>query len=97
MIKWYVGVGIYKFKNGNYFILDIPEEMQDAGYEEECYEEDSNLLAEGEIRKLDNEEYGYYSLVLKPSDELLSYDKILENAKEKKYVSFKIREFIKRI
>ncbi|APR02639.1 hypothetical protein HYH70_17850 [Clostridium botulinum] len=96
-MKWCIGVGIYKMKSGNYFILDIPAEMKDVGYEEECYEEDSNLLEEGEIRKLDNEEYGYYSLVLKPVNDSLSYNEVLEKAKQGKWHLFSIKDFVKRI
>ncbi|WP_434284646.1 hypothetical protein [Clostridium botulinum] len=96
-MKWCIGVGIYKMKSGNYFILDIPAEMKDVGYEEECYEEDSNLLEENQIRKLDNEEYGYYSLVLKSVNDSLSYNEVLEKAKQGKWHLFSIKDFVKRI
>ncbi|KGO15588.1 hypothetical protein NZ45_00865 [Clostridium botulinum] len=96
-MKWCIGVGIYKMKSGNYFILDIPAEMKNVGYEEECYEEDSNLLEENQIRKLDNEEYGYYSLVLKSVNDSLSYNEVLEKAKQGKWHLFSIKDFVKRI
>lgn len=96
-MKWCIGVGIYKMKSGNYFILDIPAEMKDVGYEEECYEEDSNLLEENQIRKLDNEEYGYYSLVLKSVNDSLSYNEVLKKGKQGKWHLFSIKDFVKRI
>ena len=95
-MDWWIGVGIYKLKSGNFFILDIPNEMKDAGYIDECFEEDSNLLEESEISKLNDKEYGYYSLQLKPKKDI-SYNEILENTKTGKYTLFVIKDIVKRI
>lgn len=95
-MNWWIGIGIYKFKSGKYIILVIPDEMREVGYLEECYEENSNLLKEGEIRKLDKEQFGYYTLKLKPCDNI-SYNEVIENAKKNKYSQFVIENFIKRI
>lgn len=94
-MDWWIGIGIYKMKSGSYFILDIPDEMIKVGYKDECYEEDSNILDEYEILKLQNEEHGYYSLVLVPIDEI-SYNEVLENAQKGKWSLFTIKSFIKR-
>ena len=96
-MDWWIGVGMYKMKTGKYFILDIPTEMREVGYEEECYEEDSKLLEEYEISKLDNEEYGYYSLFLRPINKDVSYNEVLEKAKQGKWNLFVIKEFVKRL
>lgn len=96
-MDWWIGIGIYKLKSGKYFILDIPGEMKDVGYTEECYEEDSILLAENEISKLNSEEYGYYSLNLKPVDKDISYNEVLKDAKKGKLNLFRITDFIKRV
>lgn len=96
-MDWWIGIGIFKMKSGKYFILDIPKEMKDVGYEEECYEEDSKLLEEYEISKLDNEDYGYYSLSLRPVDKGISYNEVLERAKQGKWSLFFIKDFVKRV
>ncbi|WP_275372692.1 hypothetical protein [Clostridium tertium] len=96
-MDWWISVRIYKMKSGEYFILDIPTEMKEVGYGEECYEEDSKLLVEHEISKLDNEEYGCYSLVLITVDKKMSYNEVLEKAKQGKWSLFLIKEFVKRL
>ena len=96
-MEWSIGIGIYKMKSGKCFILDIPAEMKEAGYEEECYEEDSKLLEDYEVSKLDNEEYGYYSLILRPVDKGVPYNEILKKAKQGKRSLFFIKDFIKRV
>jgi hypothetical protein len=93
-MDWWIWVGIYKMKSGEYFILDMPKEMTEVGYKEECYEKDSDLLEEYEISKLDNEEYGYYSLSLKSVNDI-SYNEVLEKAKQGKWSLFLIKDFVK--
>lgn len=95
-MDWWIGVGIYKMKSGQYFILDIPTEIREVGYKEECYEEDSKLLNKYEISKLENEEYGYYTLILRPIEDI-SYNEVIEKAKQGEWNLFVIKDFIKRL
>lgn len=96
-MNWWIEIGVYKMKSGNYFILNIPNELKEVGYSEECYEEDSILLVEEEIKKLDNENFGYYSLKLKPVNNKLSYAEVIEEAKKNKWNLFIIEDFTKRV
>lgn len=96
-MNWWIDIGVYKMKSGNYFILNIPNELKEVGYLEECYEEDCNLLKEDEIKKLDNEEFGYYSLILKPVNNKLSYSEVIEEAKKNKWNLFIIEDFTKKV
>lgn len=96
-MKWWIGIGIYKMKSGNYFVLNIPDEMEQVGYNSECYEEDSVILGKNEIHKLNNEEYGYYTLKLVPEDKGITYKEVIESAKRGRWYSFVIEEYVKRI
>lgn len=96
-MNWWIGIGIYKMKSGNYFILDIPDEMEQAGYKSESYEEYSRILKEGEIDKLNDEEYGYYTLKLVPFDKGTTYEEILKSAKNGNWQSFIIEDYVKRL
>lgn len=84
-------------KSGEYLILNIPNELADVGYSEECYEGDGILLVEDEIKKLDKENFGYYSLKLRPANNKLSYTEVIEEAKENKWNLFIIEDFTKRV
>lgn len=98
-MNWWIVIGIYKTKTGRYFILDITEEMKQLGYREEVYEEDSNIFDEDEIKKLDEAEYGYYSVSIRPKDEKFheGTTKWIDEAKKENLAYFEVIKFIKRV
>lgn len=95
-MDWWITITLYKTKNGNYFILNIPKEMKEVGYKGECYEEDSNLFEESELSKLSKEECGVYRMTLKTTIHNISYEEVLEKAKQGKWFFFTIQYYIKR-
>lgn len=92
---WSIDIKIYKRKDGRYFVLNIPKEMKEVGFKEECFIEKSRLLEMEELKKLKNEDCGCYSLILKPLDSYLSYEQVLADAKEDIWDLFYISEYMK--
>lgn len=92
---WSIDVKIYKRKDGKYFVLNIPKEMKEVGYKEECYIEKSKLLEIEELQKLKDNDCGCYSLTLKPLDNYISYEQVLEYVKDGLWTLFYISEYTK--
>jgi len=96
----YISIDVYKPRSsiiyGDVFILNIPDELHDVGYEDECWESDSNLFEEYEVAlKLQGLEKGLYRLNIKPYNEK-SLNTVIRHAREyKKYEFFQIIDCVK--
>lgn len=74
---------VYKFEiQKEFFILNIPKEISDLGYETECYGCDSMLFDGEDAYALQDKGKGIYKLICETLEEL-TFEKI-KNATEEK-------------
>lgn len=93
-MDWSINIKILKVGD-DYFIIDIPKEMKEVGYKYECHVDKSNILEPYEIVRLMNESNGFYNVTLKPRNECISYEKVLEFAKDGIWNSFNVSSYTK--
>lgn len=92
-----IDVLVYKFKEDkDFFILEIPKELSELGYEDKVYWFDSMIFNEDIDNPLKELEYGMYKLecetIYSPD---LTYEKIKESSEDFEWFSFYIKSFRK--
>jgi hypothetical protein len=86
----------YKFEGDNdFFLLEIPKELSELGYEDKVYWFDSMIFSEDLDNPLKGLEKGAYKLECETYDSDLTYEYIKEKAKNFQWFCFDVKNFKK--